>query len=151
MYVQAAQSQQTKGVRGFLRGKRGLDKVCWRREFSVLGSQFSVSSATSTRRSFTPTKAPGSSPFGAATFVGLSPTGARRILKLDKLRLEDVASGYWTLFVKQSSGLVSHYGSTPSSSARPSTISNYCVLGWWCYNRLVWQTAYRLAILPGPG
>ena len=32
---------------------------------------------------------------------------------------EDVASGYWTLPVKQSSGLVSHYGSTPSSSARP--------------------------------
>ena len=43
---------------------------------------------------------------------------ARRILELDRLRLEDVASGYWTLSIKQSSGLVSHYGSSPSSSAR---------------------------------
>src|SRR5262249_17652545 len=31
---------------------------------------------------------------------------------------EDVASGYWTPSVKWSSGLISHYGSTPSSSAR---------------------------------
>lgn len=31
---------------------------------------------------------------------------------------EDVASGYWTPSLKWSSGLVSHYGSTPSSSAR---------------------------------
>jgi len=35
----------------------------------------------------------------------------------DRPRLEDVASGYWTLFIKQLSGLVSHYGSIPSSSA----------------------------------
>jgi hypothetical protein len=46
---------------------------------------------------------------------------AKRILDSGRLRLEDVVSGYWTLFAKQSSGLVSHYGSTPSSSARPST------------------------------
>jgi len=59
--------------------------------------------------------------FGASTFVGLCIATAKRILNLGKLRLEDVASGYWTLFAEQSSGLVSHYGSTPSSSARPST------------------------------
>jgi hypothetical protein len=41
---------------------------------------------------------------------------------MDRLRLEDVASGYWTLSIKQSSGPVSHYGSSPSSSARRSTI-----------------------------
>jgi len=29
MYVQAVQRQQTKGVRGFLRGQKGLDKVCY--------------------------------------------------------------------------------------------------------------------------
>ena len=53
-----------------------------------------------------------------ATFVELYVAKTRRILTLDRLRLEDVASGYWTLPFKQSSGLVSHYGSTPPSSAR---------------------------------
>jgi hypothetical protein len=43
---------------------------------------------------------------------------AREILDGHRLRLEDVASGYWTLPFKQSSGQVSHYGSSPSSSAR---------------------------------
>ncbi len=43
---------------------------------------------------------------------------AGRILDLVRLRLEDVTSGYWALPFKQSSGLVSHYGSSPSSSAR---------------------------------
>jgi hypothetical protein len=61
----------------------------------------------------------GHPPFGASTFVGLRIAKAKRILNLGRLRLEDVASGYWTLFAKQSSGLVSHYGSSPSSSARP--------------------------------
>jgi len=46
---------------------------------------------------------------------------AAATLQEDRLRLEDVASGYWTLSIKQSSGLVSHYGSTPSSSADLST------------------------------
>ena|SRR5450755_1568708 len=64
------------------------------------------------------------SSFGASTFVGLRAVKPERILSLGKLRLEDVASGYWTLFAKQSSGLVSHYGSTPSSSARPLDFSN---------------------------
>jgi hypothetical protein len=44
------------------------------------------------------------------------------ILIAKRLRLEDVASGYWTLPFKRSSGLVSHYGSTPSSSARASRL-----------------------------
>jgi hypothetical protein len=56
-----------------------------------------------------------------STFVGLRMPEPKRILNVGKLRLEDVASGYWTLFVKQSRGLISHYGSTPSSSVRPST------------------------------
>lgn len=57
------------------------------------------------------------------TFVALiaGPQGARTVA--DRLRLEDVASGYWTLPIKQSSGLVSHYGSTPSSSAGRSTLT----------------------------
>jgi hypothetical protein len=50
--------------------------------------------------------------------VGLRRDGAKKILIEKWLRLEDVASGYWTLPFKQSSGLVSHYGSTPSPSAR---------------------------------
>ena len=47
----------------------------------------------------------------------------RVTLGKDRLRLEDVASGYWTPSIKRSSGLVSHYGSTPSSSADLSTNS----------------------------
>jgi len=40
------------------------------------------------------------------------------------MRLESVASGYWTLILNQSSGFVSHWGSTPSLSASHSTTSN---------------------------
>jgi hypothetical protein len=29
MYVHSGQKQQTKGVRGFLEGKTGLDRVCY--------------------------------------------------------------------------------------------------------------------------
>ena len=54
-----------------------------------------------------------------STFVGLRLVTLSPRLVEDRWRLEDVASGYWTLSIKQSSGLVSHYGSTPSSSARP--------------------------------
>jgi hypothetical protein len=54
-----------------------------------------------------------------ATLVGLRLFRTRPILFEDRPRLEDVASGYWTLFIKQSSGLVSHYGSSLSYSARP--------------------------------
>jgi len=39
------------------------------------------------------------------TFVGLHSFRTRPILSQDRPRLEDVASGYWTLFAKQSSGL----------------------------------------------
>jgi len=60
------------------------------------------------------------------TFVGLFCSWTRPILTEDRPRLEDVASGYWTLSVKQSSGLVSHYGSSPSSSARPLDESSSC-------------------------
>lgn len=58
-------------------------------------------------------------PLVVPTFVGLRLLWTRPILSEDRPRLEGVASGYWTLFIKQSSGLVSHYGSSPSSSARP--------------------------------
>ncbi|SPF35091.1 hypothetical protein SBA1_1380007 [Candidatus Sulfotelmatobacter kueseliae] len=54
--------------------------------------------------------------------MGLHGFRSRRIVDLDRLRLEDVASGYWTLPFKQSSGQVSHYGSSPSSSARASRL-----------------------------
>jgi len=40
------------------------------------------------------------SPFGVATFVGLRRCDGKRIVKLSGLRLEDVASGYWTLSAK---------------------------------------------------
>ena len=49
-------------------------------------------------------------------------------MDLDRLRLEDVASGYWTLSIKQSSGLVSHYGSTPSSSARLLDLHRFVII-----------------------
>jgi hypothetical protein len=65
---------------------------------------------------------PSDSPFGAATFVGLRWFEETGILMAKRLRLEDVASGYWTLPFKQSSGQVSHYGSSPSSSARASRL-----------------------------
>ena len=51
--------------------------------------------------------------------MGLHSSRTCPMLSQDRPRLEGVASGYWTLFIKQSSGLVSHYGSSPSSSARP--------------------------------
>lgn len=56
-----------------------------------------------------------------ATFVDWRAPYLSATLRSDRLRLEDVASGYWTLSIKQSSGLVSHYGSSPSSSADLST------------------------------
>src|SRR5271157_327032 len=65
------------------------------------------------------------------TFVGLFSSWTRPILTEDRPRLEDVASGYWTLFIKQSSGLVSHYGSSPSSSAQPLG-ARLLMLYWWC-------------------
>ena len=40
------------------------------------------------------------SSFGAATFVGLRTLEAVRIPGEGRLRLEDVASGYWTLLAK---------------------------------------------------
>jgi hypothetical protein len=43
------------------------------------------------------------SPFEAATFVGLRVSEAKRILNSGKLRLENVARGYWTLFAKDRS------------------------------------------------
>ena len=46
------------------------------------------------------TNGPGESPFGVATFVGLRMPKVKRILNLGRLRLEDVASGYWTLSAK---------------------------------------------------
>jgi len=54
-----------------------------------------------------------------ATFVDLSqyrrkPDTAREMNRVS----EDVASGYWTPSLNGSSGLISHYGSTPLSSAR---------------------------------
>jgi len=58
------------------------------------------------------------SPFGGAAFVDLYGLEVREILDLERLRLGDVASGYWTPPFKWSSGQVSHYGSSPSSSAR---------------------------------
>ncbi len=54
-----------------------------------------------------------------ATFEGLPNSILLTILSSDRQRLQDVSSGYWTLPFKQTSGLVSHYGSIPSSSARP--------------------------------
>jgi hypothetical protein len=59
---------------------------------------------------------------GKPTFVVLLQRPNNATNNADRLCLEDVASGYWTLPFKQSSGLVSHYGSTPSSSAGRSTI-----------------------------
>jgi len=58
------------------------------------------------------------SPFVDASFVELREFGMTEILDLERLRLGDVASGYWTPPFKWSSGQVSHYGSSPSSSAR---------------------------------
>ena len=58
------------------------------------------------------------------TFVGLRLSRTEPILLRDRPRLEDVASGYWTLSVKQSSGLVSHYGSNPPSSARTLDVNS---------------------------
>jgi hypothetical protein len=58
--------------------------------------------------------------------------------------LEDVASGYWTPSIKRSSGLVSHYGSTPSSSADPSTKAlEFAIV------ELI--DGVPIGILPGPG
>ena len=54
-----------------------------------------------------------------STFEELPTYISLTILCGDRRRLEDVSSGYWTLPFKQTSGLVSHYGSSPSSSARP--------------------------------
>jgi len=54
---------------------------------------------------------------GVATFVELRLSTAIAIMHEDGLRLEDVASGCWTPPIKRSSGLVSHYGSSPSSSS----------------------------------
>jgi hypothetical protein len=54
---------------------------------------------------------------------------------INSMRLEDVASECWTPSIKQSRGLVSHYGSSPSSSAR--------LLGLFfaCYNNYDrWRT-----------
>src|SRR5581483_7100109 len=77
-----------------------------------------------------------------STFVGLRPLSVETILSRDRLRLEDVASGYWTPPVKWSSGLVSHYGSTPSSSARPL---DTCRLCYNCFDR--WRT---ILAVPSP-
>src|SRR5208337_5277843 len=55
-------------------------------------------------RGIRPEPLPDSS-FGAATFGGLRIPEAKGILNLGGLRLEDVASGYWTLLAKSSSGL----------------------------------------------
>jgi hypothetical protein len=71
-----------------------------------------------------------------ATFVGLRFFGCAFDTALDGSRLEDVASGYWTPSVKWSSGLISHYGSTPSSSARLSTKFSNGIIGM--FDR--WQT-----------
>lgn len=60
--------------------------------------------------------------------MGLHVSRSRRIVDLDRLRLEDVASGYWTLSIKQSSGLVSHYGSSPSSSARLLDLHRFVII-----------------------
>ena len=58
---------------------------------------------------------------------------------------EDVASGYWTLPIKQSSGLVSHYGSTPSSSARPlDKIYNFSCYNWTDRQRTNWHIRPRM-------
>jgi hypothetical protein len=57
---------------------------------------------------------------------------------------EDVASGYSTTPAKWSNGFVSHYGSTPSSSARPLDRTESEL----CYNVLR-PVAYQLAI-PAP-
>jgi hypothetical protein len=54
---------------------------------------------------------------------------------------EDVATGYGTPSFNWSSGLVSHYGSTPSSSARPLDKIEIPL----CYNQFCWM-AYQLAI-----
>jgi len=59
--------------------------------------------------------------------------------------LEDVASGYWTLPVKQSSGLVSHYGSSPSSSARLTR----CQF-WFAIMILVFDGQCAYWLLPSP-
>jgi hypothetical protein len=84
---------------------------------------------------------PPDSSFGAATFVELRAATEKRILKMGGLRLEGVASGYWTLSVKQSSGLVSHYGSSPSSSARPLDESSSCYNVVFDRQRTDWQFA----------
>ena len=63
-----------------------------------------------------------------ATFEELREAKPERIVNLEGLRLEDVASGYWTLPFKQSSGLVSHYGSTPSSSARAPRLDSLAIM-----------------------
>jgi hypothetical protein len=102
-------------------------------------------------------------------FLGWRIGEARRILNSGGLRLEDVASGYWTLPFKQSSGLVSHrslgfardFGSrlrrresasssSPSSSARPSTLCTCQSSCGECYNSHVSQVAYQLATLRAP-
>ncbi len=88
--------------------------------------------------------------FEGATFVGLRIAKTKRILDLGGLRLEDVSSGYWTPPAKRSSGLVSHYGSSPSSSARPSTLCTCQSSCGECYNSRVSQVAYQLATLRAP-
>ena len=93
---------------------------------------------------------PADSPFGVATFEELREAKPERIVNLEGLRLEDVASGYWTLPFKQSSGLVSHYGSTPSSSERRSTLCTCQSSCGGCYNGRVSQVAYQLATLRAP-
>ena len=98
------------------------------------------------------------------TFVGLRIARAKRILNSVRLRLEDVSSGYWTPPAKRSSGLVNHrslgfardFGSrlrrresasssSPSSSARPSTLCTCQSSCGECYNSCVrrWRTNWQ--------
>ena len=81
---------------------------------------------------------------GLATFVELSDSMLLVTPGKDRPRLEDVASGYWTPSIKRSSGLVSHYGSTPSSSADLSTKAvEFAIV------ELI--DGVPIGILPGPG
>ena len=51
------------------------------------------------------------------TFEGLSSVADEDTVARFRLRLEDVASGYWTPPFTRSSGLVSHYASSPGRPA----------------------------------
>ena len=63
-------------------------------------SSRSYSHASRVRRAGQPQEKVGQPPFGVPTFVGLRVPIAKANSGSGRLRLEDVASGYWTLLAK---------------------------------------------------